>query len=506
MADAVGIARLVLVAVFAVAGWAKLSDRPGTRQAVLEFGVPQALARPVAFLLPLAELVAAGLLLFSGSAVLGAVGAAVLLGLFIVAIAVSLARGRRPDCHCFGQVHSEPVGAKTLVRNVVLVGVAVFVAAEGHGTNAWNFFDNLTAAAWVGLAAGVVVAAALGILAWLVVNLIAQQGRLLNRIDTLETALGIESQPDAAPAMGLPVGSDAPAFELESTTGETVSLDSLLTEGNAVMLVFTTADCGPCNALMPELAGWQDTFADSITFAVVGGGNEAGNRAKASEHGIRRLLLQENDEVATTYAYVGTPSAVAISAQGKIISSLVAGVDGIRGLVRQAADGNLPPQRWVPVPLNGGQGHAHDHEPQGPPPGPPVGEPAPPISLPDLEGRTVSLAGLRGQPTMVLFWNPGCGFCAGMLDELREWDHSRTNGAPQLLVVSSGTAESHAEMQLQSPVVLDDASATMSAYSAHGTPMAVLVDDDGNVASNLAVGAVEVMSLARSGATVDSAS
>ena len=109
-----------------------------------------------------------------------------------------------------------------------------------------------------------------------------------------------------------------------------------------------------------------------------------------------------------------------------------------------------------------------------------------------------SLAGMSGQPTMVLFWNPGCGFCAGMLDELREWDHSRSNGATQLLVVSSGTPEAHAEMQLHSPVVLDDASQTMSAYGAHGTPMAVLVDGEGNVASNLAVGAVEVMNLARS--------
>jgi hypothetical protein len=33
-----------------------------------------------------------------------------LLVLFIVAIAVTLARGRKPDCHCFGQLHSKPIG------------------------------------------------------------------------------------------------------------------------------------------------------------------------------------------------------------------------------------------------------------------------------------------------------------------------------------------------------------------------------------------------------------
>lgn len=47
------IARLVLVAVFALAAITKLLDRDGSRQAVAAFGVPPALANPV----PLALLV-----------------------------------------------------------------------------------------------------------------------------------------------------------------------------------------------------------------------------------------------------------------------------------------------------------------------------------------------------------------------------------------------------------------------------------------------------------------
>jgi uncharacterized membrane protein YphA (DoxX/SURF4 family) len=145
LSDAVGIARLVLIVVFAVAGWAKLSDRRGTRQAVREFGVPDPLARPVAALVPLGEVTMAGLLLFSGSAVAGAVGAATLLGLFVVAMAVNLVRGRRPDCHCFGQVRSEPVGLGTVARNALLIALAVLVIADGHGgTNAWDWFNDLT--------------------------------------------------------------------------------------------------------------------------------------------------------------------------------------------------------------------------------------------------------------------------------------------------------------------------------------------------------------------------
>ena len=50
------VARVLLAAVFAVAGAAKLRDRPGTRQAVVDFGAPERLAGPLAVLLPLAEL------------------------------------------------------------------------------------------------------------------------------------------------------------------------------------------------------------------------------------------------------------------------------------------------------------------------------------------------------------------------------------------------------------------------------------------------------------------
>ena len=33
------------------------------------------------------------------------------------------------------------------------------------------------------------------------------------------------------------------------------------------------------------------------------------------------------------------------------------------------------------------------------------------FNLPDLFGRPVSLASFRGSKTLLLFWNPGCGFC-----------------------------------------------------------------------------------------------
>ena len=126
------IARLLLAAVFTLAGVAKLSDLKGSRKAIIDFGLPALLASPLALLLPLAELAVAAALIPASSAWWGAVGALGLLLLFVMGISINLARGKKPECHCFGQLHSAPAGWKTLARNGVLAAVAGFVLWEGY--------------------------------------------------------------------------------------------------------------------------------------------------------------------------------------------------------------------------------------------------------------------------------------------------------------------------------------------------------------------------------------
>jgi thiol-disulfide isomerase/thioredoxin len=125
-----------------------------------------------------------------------------------------------------------------------------------------------------------------------------------------------------------------------------------------------------------------------------------------------------------------------------------------------------------------------------------VAEDAPEVKLPNLEGNTVELANFRGEQTLVLFWNPGCGFCQQMLPELKEWESGAPKDAPRLVVVSAGSEEANREMGLSSPVLLDQNFATGRAFGASGTPSAVLVDAQGKVASEVAVGAPSVLELA----------
>ncbi len=188
--------RILLSAVFLVAGVAMLVDRDGTRRALVEFGVFEPLAGPFGWTLPWAELLAGFALLLVPGAWYGAVIALGLLAIFIAGIGINLARGRAPDCHCFGQLHSAPVGWSTLVRNIALAFLAAFVvwngpAHVGPSTIAWIADLTLPQRLAAGSAAALALLAMQG---FLLVQILRQQGRLLLRLEALE----LGAQPQAA--------------------------------------------------------------------------------------------------------------------------------------------------------------------------------------------------------------------------------------------------------------------------------------------------------------------
>ena len=509
------VTRLLLALVFAVAGVAKLTDREGSRQAIVDFGLPSSLAAPLGLLLPLAELAVAATLLPTSTAWWGALGALVLLSVFLVGITVNLARGRKPECHCFGQLYSAPAGWKTLARNGALAAMAGFVLWEGYdggaGPSAIAWLGALTTAQLLGLLGGVLVLALLVGQWGFLVHLLRQNGRLLVRLEAVEATLaqgggGVAPSTNGTPihpAEGLPVGSPAPEFGLSGLHGETLTLDALRSSGKPVMMLFTDPGCGPCNALLPEVGRWQEEHAQTLTLALISRGVVEENKTKASEHGLTNVLLQENWEVSEAYEVRGTPSAVLIYPDRKIATPVAGGAEGIRGLLSYAVGerAQLPMQPQQPQEQPQGQpcpncGKVHAAAPTVAA-AQKVGEEAPEVRLPDLEGHTVELADFRGEQTVVLFWNPGCGFCQQMLPDLKEWEAQAPENAPRLVVVSAGSEEANKEMDLASPVLLDQQFAVGRAFGASGTPSGVLVDAEGKIASEVAVGAPAVLELAR---------
>jgi uncharacterized membrane protein YphA (DoxX/SURF4 family)/peroxiredoxin len=321
--------RALLALVFLVAGLAKLADLPGSRKSMADFGVPKSLAGLFGLLLPLGEIAIAIALLPGLSAWWGGLGALALLLLFILGIALNLAKGRRPDCHCFGKLHSAPIGWKTIARNALFCAMAALVIWHGSQQPALLGWTNrFTGTQLAVLFGGGTLSLLLIITLWLLLQMFKQNGRMLLRIEALEARLGVQA-----------------------------------------------------------------------------------------------------------------------------------------------------------------------HEQESEPAGLPHGSPAPEVALPDLWGGKLELKSFRGKPAALLFWNPNCGFCQGMLDRVKAWENNGTRDSINLLVVSAGSVEDNRAQGFRSPVVIDEKFATGNAFGVSGTPSAVLIDPNLKISSSVAVGAEEVMKL-----------
>jgi methylamine dehydrogenase accessory protein MauD len=343
-------ARLILALVFAVAGVAKLIDLAGSRRAIVDFGVPAALAGPLGILLPLAELAVAAALLTTTTAWWGAVGALVLLLVFAAAIGANLARGRKPDCHCFGQLHSAPAGRSTLARNAVLAAPAALVVWQGLegnvGPSAVAWVGALSAVQLLGLFAAVLVVGLLAVQRWFLFGLFREDGRLMTWLEAAEDAFDdaavafTPSRNGAQETTGLPVGSPAPGFDLPNLEGEAVTLESLRSLGKPILLLFADPECDHCKEVLPEVGRWQEELADEFTIAVISSDDPEENRVMSNEHGLSRVLLEEDWEISEAYEVSGTPSAVLVNPDGTIGSSLAEDVEEVEDLVSQAEKGS----------------------------------------------------------------------------------------------------------------------------------------------------------------------
>lgn len=473
------IASLLIAAVFIVAAVTKLADRAGTRTAVREFGAPASLAGFLAIGLPVAELSVAVAIVYGPTRTIGAAGALGLLLVFSVAIAIRLGRGSAPNCNCFGQLHSEPVSWKTLARNgvlAVLAGSALAAGLEGKTPSAIGWIggmDSTSTALIVVTMLSVALAVGGGIAFF---TLLRSYGKVLLRLDQLElrlTSAGIGAQAEESPPeIGHAPGTKAPAFATADTSGRRVSLDDLLQPAQPLLLLFMSANCGPCRALLPKVAEWQNEQAHRLTIAIADSGNHKTSVFDAARYGIERVLADTELAIYNAYRAGGTPGAVLIAADGSIASWVAAGTESVNQLLNRAV-ANVESEK----------------------PALPVGSPAPDIMIPLLDAEPVNPARVK-QPTLVLFWNPGCGFCSSMRDDVLEWERHPPVDAPRLLVVSSGDERSVRAEGFSSMVALDTEFSAGAAFGANGTPMAILIDGDGRIASGLAAGAESVFALA----------
>ena len=128
-----------------------------------------------------------------------------------------------------------------------------------------------------------------------------------------------------------------------------------------------------------------------------------------------------------------------------------------------------------------------------------IGTPAPGFTLPDLEGHPHSLDSLRasGKPVLLVFSSPHCESCRALAPKLPGLAALHEH-AFRMVLISRGSVQQNLEKVNDSGtllVLLQQDDEVAEAYDCTSTPAAVVVDADGVIQSQLAVGAPAIAQL-----------
>lgn len=481
---AILIFRLFLAAIFGLAGIAKLADFSGTQKATTGFGVPKALALPLSVLLIAAELTVSALLLFNSASWYGAIGAAALLGVFVVGMLIQIGKGNAPDCHCFGQIKSEPVGIPSVVRNLVFLVPAVVLIYRGpfdQGT-AVTSLDRSSIQTILLLVLVLLAAAAIDYLR----KIITKQDEIVRRIDLLELVAAdsatVNREDAGSPNDGLPIGALLPEYSLADLDGARISSTSLGKQRPAI-LMFVSATCEPCSALMPQLLKWKDELSSHADLIFVSSGDAKENEKKFGRDVA--LYLDDNREFAKAVSARWTPSAMIVREDGRVASHIAAGDEAITELFSKAIP-SLTSGSTEPILLSTEKPFPTTAK---------VGDVVPEFSVETIAGDQISSKQLKGARTMFLFWGVDCPHCVAMAADFRKWETSKNGDSPNVIVFSDGDLPTVEDLEINSPLILEPGRKVAGTLGMYGTPSAILVDEEGRFASETAISAPHIWAL-----------
>lgn len=328
-----------------------------------------------------------------------------------------------------------------------------------------------------------------------------QNGRILLRLEAIERQLTTARGKPAprSQAEGLALGSEAPDFELPSLEGVPHKLSQF--RGRDVLLVFFNPRCGFCTKMAADLAALPvDVRGNQAMPLVVTTGDAEENRELVERYGIRcPVLLQKEMEVASQYRAPGTPMGYRIDREGRIVSELAVGAEP---LLQLAASPHAP---GAPAAQANGASKGRKGK-KGDPSlarsrlnrdGLKAGATAPDFSLPRIDGGELSLAELRGRRVLLVFSDPDCGPCQELALRLQELHVGRSD--LHVVVISRRDAEANRvkaeELELTFPIVLQRNWEISLKYAMFATPVGYLIDEEGILLRDVAVGVEPILAL-----------
>jgi hypothetical protein len=138
---------------------------------------------------------------------------------------------------------------------------------------------------------------------------------------------------------GLPIGSQAPRFDLPDLTGQPVSLTSQLARGNPVLVVFTDLVTAHYSGFLTELA--RRPSGTPITRIVIAVGQVTDGVRVGSYCQQLPILLQGKWQTINEYRLCATPSAVVIGFDGHIATESALEIGSILDLLSSAGDAQI---------------------------------------------------------------------------------------------------------------------------------------------------------------------
>ncbi len=128
-----------------------------------------------------------------------------------------------------------------------------------------------------------------------------------------------------------------------------------------------------------------------------------------------------------------------------------------------------------------------------------AGTRAPDFSLADLDGNQRSLKEFAGKRILLVFSDPDCGPCQSLAPTLQDLHERHRENNLVVLMVSRGepaiNLKKAEELRLSFPIVLQKRWEISKEYAMFATPIGYLIDEEGMLASGVAIGAQEILGL-----------
>lgn len=139
--------------------------------------------------------------------------------------------------------------------------------------------------------------------------------------------------------LGIAVGEKAPGGPLETMTGQTVDLSTLLGK-TPVVIEFWATWCGNCKQLEPAMRKAMTTHAGKVRFVTVAVSiNQSYERVKAWQAANKLggdLLYDRKGTVSGAYEAPATSYVVVVDAAGKVVYTGVGGDQDLEAAIRKA--------------------------------------------------------------------------------------------------------------------------------------------------------------------------